>query len=770
MKKRKENLYNIQHISNTTQTGLRNPLNHSYNTSGMKRIKTIMISHNTFMDKNGIFNEGIEPIRWKLITTKIFLDIPSNEFPDFGQVGGADYTTIPWPYTTPIIGGVSEASKYSNSIDGILGGGKIGDLDIIDETFLVNAKENDELGKAIEKMDLEQVRFFNASYDMNTLLDIPISNTIITNIQPELLEELEFPLWLEEFDLNGDGIVESDLDDISKWADNHGRPDISDWIDRNTQGNPLDESDYELPLNQPWPPLPYPVVNTIMMGSQDELMSPMIPTYPIVNAIISQEESNQIQGGPFTGPSGAPMIDENWINPDPQYIYSGWGNWTPGGNSCWEYTEVDGDSVDVYQWIYICGDDDDDDDTQPSPDPVSYTCYDESALNYNSGGNYACGNNHCCIYLDDLVDEWITYFSGIPQYDWNTFSTTVNDDGLTGLQQLQQFFEDDFTTPAYVIINWAIETFFVSTDDGGDDGDDGGDPDDTDEGTGNFLIINDGCDIPTDNGESFIFVLKDGRVLFNHQQNRLIQGFQFDIPNDYFITDASGGEAGNNNFHIQYNENTVVAFSYYNTITGGSCGTLLNLTLYDSDSGLPVDWNDEPLDDYPYQQYLYNIIFSDNFNNPIDVDYFEWRTGCTDEWANNYIESNNWNDGSCTYDPLRDLEDFYNVETLEWYYYLNPYTDTNHWDGETTERTFSEESSVGQIFIDDNSDNVLKESCKLELNLGSISDKAITDSGGNSNKGLLIGDYKIRKTQKNQPMRRDSYIKLPQKGKENGAL
>jgi len=35
---------------------------------------------------------------------------------------------------------------------------------------------------------------------------------------------------------------------------------------------------------------------------------------------------------------------------------------------------------------------------------------------------------------------------------------------------------------------------------------------------------------------------------------------------------------------------------------------------------------------------------------------------------------------------------------------------------------------------------------------------------------LLIGDYKIKKTQKNEPMRRDSYIRIPQKGKENGAL
>ena len=134
----------------------------NYLTPGIKIIKSI------------IFNYGsdfkIEPLRWKLVTTKLFLDIPISEYPDFGEVGGSDYTTIPWPYTTPVIGGVSKNSKYLTSIDATLAGGKLGDADIIDETFLVHAKENNEIGKNIEKLDLEQVRFFNESYDMNTLL------------------------------------------------------------------------------------------------------------------------------------------------------------------------------------------------------------------------------------------------------------------------------------------------------------------------------------------------------------------------------------------------------------------------------------------------------------------------------------------------------------------------------------------------------------------------------------------------------------------------
>jgi len=81
------------------------------------------------------------------------------------------------------------------------------------------------------------------------------------------------------------------------------------------------------------------------------------------------------------------------------------------------------------------------------------------------------------------------------------------------------------------------------------------------------------------------------------------------------------------------------------------------------------------------------------------------------------------------------------------------------------------ESSVGQIFISDNQDMDLKQSCKLELNTGETLDKSILDTSGNSNKGLLIGDYKIKKNRKGEPMRRDSFIKVPKKtNNRNGAL
>ena len=102
-------------------------------------------------------------------------------------------------------------------------------------------------------------------------------------------------------------------------------------------------------------------------------------------------------------------------------------------------------------------------------------------------------------------------------------------------------------------------------------------------------------------------------------------------------------------------------------------------------------------------------------------------------------------------------------------YYIAPYTDNGYWDGETN--SFSEETSVGQIFINDNLDLKLKSNCQLEFNTGNLTNKSIDDSSGKGNKGLLIGYYKVKKIAKGQPMRRDSFIKVPKKtSNKNGAL
>ena len=139
------------------------PLSNVYTTPGIKTVKIIAVSYNEVNREVG---------RWKLITSRFFLNINPNEYPDFKEINGANFTTIPYPFTTPVIGGVDENSKYKNSVKNIIESGKLGDTDIIDETFLLNDFYNDEFGQSITTHDLEQIRYFNKSFNMNDLLKI----------------------------------------------------------------------------------------------------------------------------------------------------------------------------------------------------------------------------------------------------------------------------------------------------------------------------------------------------------------------------------------------------------------------------------------------------------------------------------------------------------------------------------------------------------------------------------------------------------------------
>ena len=167
--------------------------------------------------------------RWKLITSRFYLDIPINQYPDFAEVGGSDYTTIPWPYTTPVIGGVDSDSKYKKSVQEALSSGNIGDADIIDEKFLINDLENDELGKSINEMDLEQVRYFNKPYGINELLNIvpdPTVNPIY--LEENYLSSLPFPQYFQEFNITATGTLSEE--DANLWTNNYARPDIGNEI------------------------------------------------------------------------------------------------------------------------------------------------------------------------------------------------------------------------------------------------------------------------------------------------------------------------------------------------------------------------------------------------------------------------------------------------------------------------------------------------------------------------------------------------------------
>jgi hypothetical protein len=122
------------------------PTFHNYTTPGIKVIKAVVFSYRE------ISSTEIVPIRWKLVTARLFLDMPINDYPDFAELGGGDYTTIPWPHTTAVIGGTDENSNYKISVRDTLSSGNIGNTDVLDEKLLINSHINDELGQSIENL------------------------------------------------------------------------------------------------------------------------------------------------------------------------------------------------------------------------------------------------------------------------------------------------------------------------------------------------------------------------------------------------------------------------------------------------------------------------------------------------------------------------------------------------------------------------------------------------------------------------------------------
>jgi len=229
--KREKNLYIFSDLDELgTENISKNPLIHTYQTPGIKTIKSIVFSHTQVPERST--NRGhVQTLRWKFVTTRIFLDIPVSQYPDFGELGGADFNTLPWPYTTPVIGGVSENSKYNISVKNTLAGGNIGNSDIIDETFLENSKENDEIGKTITNFDFAQARYFNNGiYDMGKLLGI--SQDLFMNTTEEYLATLPFPYYKEEFDVTDhfdEFLGDINPSDLVIWSA-AGRPDIFHYL------------------------------------------------------------------------------------------------------------------------------------------------------------------------------------------------------------------------------------------------------------------------------------------------------------------------------------------------------------------------------------------------------------------------------------------------------------------------------------------------------------------------------------------------------------
>ena len=167
LKRNQDNTYRFINLSldNTSEE-----LNNFYQTAGFKIIKAIVVS---YYDYGTTFPEFdmINVLRWKLLTIKINLSVDAVYLEDFGDIGGFDYTFIPWPETTPVIGGLSEESIYVNTLESLVKQNKFRQDEILDKTLAQNALQNDELGDYFGKSDIAQTRYFtDGSFDMNKLL------------------------------------------------------------------------------------------------------------------------------------------------------------------------------------------------------------------------------------------------------------------------------------------------------------------------------------------------------------------------------------------------------------------------------------------------------------------------------------------------------------------------------------------------------------------------------------------------------------------------
>ena len=840
LNKQRNNLYKF--------TDIYNKLINNYNTPGIKNIKIFLFSYVPYQNMNlsstdSLADNEFEVLRYKLISTKIYLDIPINKYPDFGEVGGDDYTTLPWPFTTPIIGGVSEDSTYKQSVYKALSSGKLGDTDIVDEVFLQDDINNTEMGLSIQNFDLEQVRYFNKSYGLNNLLGLVYSpnqigqriyltddmhlETLVGFSGGGLIEN-DLPIMnFKEFDLfTEDGIISEY--DVNAWI-NYGRPDIANFIIQN----------YEI-APDPEEMVPIILEDDLMSNNENE-------------EIIIEENQQNIMGGAGgdTGVGGDDSIME---------FIPGDGETPPGGfipgpelaEGCINPSTPDvGGQLDTS--IYITGDTADvvayfngtpipagsgvltilDVLIDPSPGMTAQSVYqltdivfandNPDYIEVNYFNPYSETNNDSTIDTPDQlpmnhvflkedgrifynIDEEISayqfkvkniFFTGVSGGDSEQFNFSVNLNMLEVPELINPILDFKMRTPSYQ--------------------------------TGDYIDLN---LLETNLDRTRIRIElrrydKDPEGKFVKREKYLLRSY---VDPDT-LKDISNGV---NWFYMQVGENLQTGYYkmiltqviYYSAnpslrldgpaFVSGVTDRNIELT-----PGMPPDGN------FPENTYVWNWEdFNLNLNSdkiPDEITYIvspqvldpntgEVISGGTYAiknslgiWVGSLPEMKLISGNSYTFllnasiqepitwdvnypiadddyfyieniplppeeEPVRPIEAFENpISYIVTDELPNPYYDKTHWDGFVNK--FPSESSVGQIFISDNQDKNLKQNCQVELNTGNIIGKTINDSTGNGSKGLLMGDYKVKKVRKGEPMRRDSFEKLPRKtNNRDGAL
>ena len=163
-----DDTYIVQNLFN--DDGTPNTLQHQYNSPGIKTIKAFVMSTVT----NSLNEEYVLVI--KSLTLRINLNIDDIYIEDFADIGGPDFTFIPWPYSSPIISGIDDNSQYIQSLNTVIDNNLFSDNELLERNFARKAVENKELGDYLGNVDLEQTRLFlDGTYDMAKLLGIESS-------------------------------------------------------------------------------------------------------------------------------------------------------------------------------------------------------------------------------------------------------------------------------------------------------------------------------------------------------------------------------------------------------------------------------------------------------------------------------------------------------------------------------------------------------------------------------------------------------------------
>ena len=85
---------------------------------------------------------------------------------------------------------------------------------------------------------------------------------------------------------------------------------------------------------------------------------------------------------------------------------------------------------------------------------------------------------------------------------------------------------------------------------------------------------------------------------------------------------------------------------------------------------------------------------------------------------------------------------------------------------------YPEDSCVGKIFINDQSNQDLIDKCKIEVNFNDTEVNTINDTSGTGHKAYIFGDYSISKNDTEEESRRESGTNVPdiENDQEQGAF